>query len=141
MVFVTPLIEEMNHLAKYETGEIVFGILSKTLFCKTILPAVGELHRFTGHMKLRVHLAFVLEKGLWWHMSLDHCSPLALKTSYTKTPLPSKLPLLYSAVGWSLACLLVGTFCFSPHTSPFLSHRAHLKSPHHDEGAEATGFH
>ena len=82
MVFVTPLIEEMNHLAKYETGEIVFGILSKTLFCKTILPAVGELHRFTGHMKLRVHLAFVLEKGLWWHMSLDHCSPLALKTSY-----------------------------------------------------------
>ena len=39
----------------------------------------------------------------------------------------------------SVACLLVGTFCFS-HTHLPLSHRAHLKSPHHDEGAEATGF-
>ena len=84
--------------------------------CETILPSAGELHRFTGDMKLRGHLAFVLGKGPCWQMLLVQ-SPL---TQRTETSLPSKLPLLaiFCFCSRSLACLSA-PFVSRTHTSPF----------------------
>ena len=96
-------------------------------FWKTISPAVGELHRFAADMKLRGHLALLLGKGLQWQMSLFH-GPLTLFLHNSRC----------CYIRFRLLACRSAPFVSGAH--PPLSHRAHLKSPHHDEGAEATGF-